>query len=304
MILATVDDEWPGRAWRGRLDIDQSLLEQKIARGDLNVIRHARHSGGGGWSDPSPVSAGFVITPCLRSTRLAEVQSDGKTVASSVLVPQGGLLIYSLKASYQVLIPDPFDAVSFRLDQPALDRVARRMGMSSAPELSEPFVATLDHTLVHLSRALLPALRRPAEMNGLFAGHIQDAVLTHMVERFGRIQPPQEKVPSGLDGRMQIVRQYMLDHLADDMSAPALAKLCGLSADQFHRAFRKATGLPPHRWLVRERVLRARELLEGTNLPSSEIALICGFADQSHLTRVFSASFGVPPSAWRRIRRK
>jgi AraC family transcriptional regulator len=51
---------------------------------------------------------------------------------------------------------------------------------------------------------------------------------------------------------------------------------------------------------LRQRVKRAKELLQGTKMPIVEIATACGFADQSHLTRVFSKAFRISPAMWRR----
>jgi AraC family transcriptional regulator len=79
-----------------------------------------------------------------------------------------------------------------------------------------------------------------------------------------------------------------------------VAAECGLSPSHFSRAFRETTGKPPHRWLIEHRVARAKELLLQSNLPIVEIAADCGFADQSHLTRLFTNLAGVPPGTWRR----
>jgi transcriptional regulator GlxA family with amidase domain len=49
-----------------------------------------------------------------------------------------------------------------------------------------------------------------------------------------------------------------------------------------------------------QRVKHAKALLRETNMPIAEIAVACGFADQSHLTRVFSKAFRIGPAAWRR----
>jgi AraC-like DNA-binding protein len=61
-------------------------------------------------------------------------------------------------------------------------------------------------------------------------------------------------------------------------------------------------GAPPHRWLVRERLRRAGEMLEATNERISVIAVSCGFSDQSHFTRAFQSWIGSSPAAWRRQR--
>jgi transcriptional regulator GlxA family with amidase domain len=78
-----------------------------------------------------------------------------------------------------------------------------------------------------------------------------------------------------------------------------LAELSELSQTQFVRLFRRLTGLPPHRWHLCARIRRAQVLLVDSNLPMIEIALIVGFADQSHFINVFRRQVGVSPGSWR-----
>jgi transcriptional regulator GlxA family with amidase domain len=87
-----------------------------------------------------------------------------------------------------------------------------------------------------------------------------------------------------------------------DHTVAKLARVCGLSPSHFGRAFKASTGLTPHKWLLWFRVQRAAELLERTEDSISTIAVTCGFADQSHLTRVFHALMGTSPAHWRRLR--
>ena len=91
--------------------------------------------------------------------------------------------------------------------------------------------------------------------------------------------------------------------LNGEVTLEVLAQECGLSRSHFARAFKKATGLPPHRWLLDRRIERARELLLNSPLPIADVADLCGFADQSHFTRVFTNALGVSPGEWRRLRR-
>ena len=84
------------------------------------------------------------------------------------------------------------------------------------------------------------------------------------------------------------------------MSLEQIAAEFDLSVSHFSRAFRVSTGLPPHQWLLRQRVKAAKQLMTVRDLPLSEIAISAGFANQSHFTRVFSAAVGVSPAAWRR----
>lgn len=81
-----------------------------------------------------------------------------------------------------------------------------------------------------------------------------------------------------------------------------LARVAGLSAHYFSRAFRRRYGLPPHRWLLQQRIDRAKRLLAG-RLPLAEIALELGFVDQSHFGACFRAIVGVSPGRYRAFAR-
>ena len=154
-------------------------------------------------------------TPCRGTVRR-------KTVASNVHVPAGGLLIYSLKRTYSVHIPDPFDAVSFRIDQAALDAKAREMGLQQAPELSEPFLSVPDDVLLNLSKALRPALRNPSEVNSLFAEHVFDAILVHPIQLAARLRDA--AVPQSIEARVRIAQELLLDRHESDVTS---LRLCG-----------------------------------------------------------------------------
>lgn len=93
------------------------------------------------------------------------------------------------------------------------------------------------------------------------------------------------------------------DRLADDILDPPtltdMALMAGLSKYQLLRRFHSVYGVTPHAWLLLQRAERARGLIfQGTDLVMA--AALCGFADQSHMTRIFSRHFGFTPGAWRK----
>jgi AraC-like DNA-binding protein len=95
------------------------------------------------------------------------------------------------------------------------------------------------------------------------------------------------------------VRERLADTPLDPPTLAELAQMTGLSRYQVLRRFERAYGLPPHAWLLRRRAERARGLIrEGASL--SDAAAASGFADQSHMTRIFVRHFGFTPGAWRR----
>jgi transcriptional regulator GlxA family with amidase domain len=95
------------------------------------------------------------------------------------------------------------------------------------------------------------------------------------------------------------VREYIEAHLEETVSIDALARIASLSMYHFSRAFKQSEGVTPHHYLLQCRVRRAQELLTGTDLPLSEIALASGFSDQSHCARRFREHIGITPSSYR-----
>jgi transcriptional regulator GlxA family with amidase domain len=98
------------------------------------------------------------------------------------------------------------------------------------------------------------------------------------------------------------VTSHVEANLARSIRNEDLAALVRLNPSHFGRAFRNSFGEPPHEYVIRRRVERAQGLMLSTDASLSEIALDCGLADQSHLTRLFRRFAGESPRAWRRAR--
>ena len=97
-------------------------------------------------------------------------------------------------------------------------------------------------------------------------------------------------------------KELLHAQLAAPPSLETLAAAVNLSPFHFARVFRRATGMPPHTWLMQQRIARARGLLQSGCLPL-EVATQLGFADQSHLSRQFKQVYGVGPGAYRSAKR-
>jgi transcriptional regulator GlxA family with amidase domain len=114
---------------------------------------------------------------------------------------------------------------------------------------------------------------------------------------------PKEPVRGGLSPwQIRKVTSHVDANLDRPIKNEELASLVRLNASHFGRAFRNSFGEPPHEYVIRRRVERAQGLMLSTEASLSDIALDCGLADQSHLTRLFRRIVGESPRAWRRAR--
>jgi AraC family transcriptional regulator len=103
--------------------------------------------------------------------------------------------------------------------------------------------------------------------------------------------------------QMRRVIRHIDDSLASTIRTRDCARIAQLSTSHFSRAFKVSFGETFFKYIIRCRTERAREMMVMTDQPLCQIALNCGFADQSHLSRQFRHRVGSTPAAWRRQQR-
>ena len=96
-------------------------------------------------------------------------------------------------------------------------------------------------------------------------------------------------------------RELMRDCCLAGITVGAVANRVGVHPVHLARAFRRYFHVSPGEYLSRCRISRARELLQTTTLPLTEIAIETGFSEQSHLTHAFRRETAMTPAAYRRL---
>ena len=117
--------------------------------------------------------------------------------------------------------------------------------------------------------------------------------------RFPDVSPGETADSQGLD----LVMAYLRDHFRENVPMKALADLVRLSLRQFHRNFKKKFGMPPNQYLIRMRVMAARDMLLSDKRPVAKIAYDLGFADDTLFIRQFKARMGMTPLQYRKANR-
>lgn len=300
-----VDADRPFFTERERLDDIRSLSSVTFARGDLSIGRYRRDRPGLGVSSPNPLSP-MVMAVVIHRSRPAHVGwRDGRVVQVPAL-GAGALSCLDLREAWTMDLSAPFDSFHTFIPWTAFDEVTSELRLPRIDALNRRIgVEQRDETMLGLARSLNPVLATPDRAAALFTDHVFLAMVTHLAVAYGgagssgvRAAAAKARLLSPLEERR--VTSRLLDDLAGDTNLAELAALTGRSRSHFIRAFKQSTGVPPHRWLMMQRIRRAKELLQGSDTSLAEIALTCGFSDQSHLTRVFSRAFGISPGAWRR----
>ncbi len=178
------------------------------------------------------------------------------------------------------------------------DVAGELVGGASGPEAMPERVTRdlrLRRALVRLHADVLQAEGGPDDLLGQHEALL--ALLGYVLRCYG---PGREVRPLGAAPRaVGRVRDYLHAHWAEPVTLAELSAVAGLSPFRLTRVYKAATGLPPHAYQVQLRVARAQERLRAGR-PIAEVALDCGFADQSHLTRVFKRSLGFTPGQFRK----
>jgi AraC family transcriptional regulator len=162
----------------------------------------------------------------------------------------------------------------------------------------------LDPIVKQLASCLLPMMEQPELASRIFVDHVVLALNAQFKHEGGGAEGESTPVRGGLaPWQERRAKELMSTDLGREISLAFVARECKLSVSHFARSFKQCTGKPPHRWLLENRVEKAKELMLDAQLPLAEIALECGFSDQSHFTRVFSRTVGTSPGSWQRLRK-
>lgn len=271
----------------------------------LAVTEIKRDSPNLGLTTPIPVEDAFLVALQVREVVDHELWLDGRSVYAAPL-PAGTTTIYDLRRNPIAYVGSPFHSLHFYLPRPTINAMAEEEGVPAIDDLKYELGDCGKHDAVlRLGNALLPAFEQPNQANRLFVDHVCMALCAHVICAFGGYERGQlSHARGGLSPRQErIAKEIMHSNLDGEVPLEELARACGLSIGHFARAFRNTTGLPPHRWLLQRRLEKAKQEMCNTDASLADIALECGFADQSHFTRVFARAFGSSPGAWRRQHR-
>lgn len=152
-----------------------------------------------------------------------------------------------------------------------------------------------DVTLVEMPRLCAPlvGLSQAAQQGDLMAAEVA------LAELLAQLGPRRITLKGGLAPHLlRRIDAYIETHLDAVIHLADLAVITELSPFHLHRMFRVSRGATLQDWITDRRIERAKALLRGPT-PLIQVAVTCGFASQSHMTRAFKARTSLTPAAWR-----
>lgn len=132
------------------------------------------------------------------------------------------------------------------------------------------------------------------------ANHVARRCVTPPWREGGQAQYIEQPVPGPSAAGTAATREWAIGRLGDPLTLTDLAAHARMSLRTFARRFRDEVGMSPGRWLIQQRVARARELLESSDMPVEQIATRVGFATPASLRQHLHTAIGVSPQLYRR----
>ncbi|MEU1306480.1 AraC family transcriptional regulator [Streptomyces shenzhenensis] len=180
------------------------------------------------------------------------------------------------------------------MDPAWLEKLSAEDGARGRFELAPRFHFA-DPLLKMLVERLVAEFDAPGTPDVLYAESLVQAAAAVVVRISGGAGRTEVREGGLSPRRLAEALDFIHANLASRIGLEELAAVAGVSASHFTRAFRASVGESPHRYVMQQRLDRARRALLSTDKPITEIALECGFADRSHLTRMMRRHLGATP---------
>jgi AraC family transcriptional regulator len=289
-----VDDESDWRVPRQSSTMSSSA--SKVVATRWQACRERTHE----LSAETPADS-HIIKIALRNTNI-RFSVAGRIVQDGA-IPPGTVHVTEPGVSVRCMFRAPYDVLHLHVPNILIAECARDMKGQVAPALCSKFAPGKDMMVDSLGRALLDADWMGGSSGQLYADSISIAIVTRLLASANRTATT-ERSKGGALARWRLKRaiDFVEARLDKPVSLADMASSAGLTRMHFAAQFRAATGLRPHEYLLRRRVERAQEMLNGTGMSLVDVARSVGFQTQAHFTSVFKRYAGQPPRVWRESR--
>ena len=236
----------------------------------------------------------------LHTPKEFEARSEG--ISRSVPPHPGSILVVPAGNPTWFRWSSHSDSLHVFLEPALVARVAAEAFEIDPARVSVPPLDGLHHPSLRAAMlAVNDELAADAAGDRLAAESLANLLAVHLIRNGSVPRTPARRTDGALSERKhRAVAEYIEEHLDAGLTVEHMAAVAHLSVYHFARQFKRATGLPPHQYVILRRVERTKQLLQaGTDLSLAEVAARVGFSDQSQFTHHFKRLVGVTPGQFR-----
>ena len=196
---------------------------------------------------------------------------------------------------------EPFQVMHLYLSVQLFERVAEEiLGKPASTMRLLDISGGSDQQLSHMLELVHAELTAEGQGSQLFVQGLAQTLTVHLIRHYAEYDAetrPSNALPGA---KLRRAIAFMEANLQEPFDLARLAQTTGISAFHFSRLFKKATGLSPSRYFIRQRIAKAQQLLQETDTSIIEIGMSVGYSSPSHFAQIFRRELGVSPSDYRR----
>jgi len=195
---------------------------------------------------------------------------------------------------------DPFKVMHLYMSVPLFERVACDiLGCVTAPALRD-VSGGRDQRLTHFLQLIHHELVSEGKGSQLYVEGIAQSLAVHLIRNYASGESEEGRQAALPGYKLRRAMAHLEEHLGEPFNLAQLAATAGMSEFHFSRLFKKATGVSPSRHLIRQRIARAQQLLQETDLSIIRVGIAVGYSSPSHFAQVFKRETGLLPSQYRK----
>jgi AraC family transcriptional regulator len=229
----------------------------------------------------------------LVQTRAGVVHSGTVSAGTAYLMPAGCDSVWEGDSGQSVRLRVPPSLVALAGEQ---------LGRQNVPVEIRSIFLVRDPVIERIAQSLVSEIDMKAHpAQALIVDSLSAALAAHLLRSYNAFEPA-GLAPDRSLGKLEVARltEFIEENLDRPICLEDLAALVNVSRFHFSRLFKRTIGITAISYVEQCRILRAKSLILETALPLAEIALMTGFADQSHFTRRFQRQVGCTPAVFAR----
>lgn len=193
------------------------------------------------------------------------------------------------------------ECLLFAIEPAFLSQVAAENNCLNCDQIEIlPILKTRDPQLDILAAQFKRELDNPQFGNQMYIESLANILAIHLLRNYCAFPATLKEYEEGLTSyKLTQATNYINDNLDRPIKLNDIATLLDISQFYFCHLFKKSTGIAPYKYVIQQRVERAKTLIKQSNLPLSDIAYECGFSSQSQMTQHFRKCVGVTPKVYR-----